>query len=85
MKLKTILLQRLKKIMSKRLSKLLSKLLISSFHYFQKSLIVLFATSDNISIALFAAVIGAPVGIASVSFSFVFSMSTGIVKKMLKT
>ena len=41
-------------------------------------------TSGSISIALFAAVIGAPAGIASASFSLVFSISTGIVKKLLK-
>ena len=36
-------------------------------------------------IASFACVIGAPVGIASASFSFAFSISTGIIKKLLKT
>ena len=39
----------------------------------------------SIYIASFATVIGAPVGIASASFSFAFSISTGIVKKLLKT
>ena len=66
--------------MSKRLSKY-----ISSFDYFDKSLIVLLATSASISIASFATIIGAPVGIASASFSRVFSMSTRIIKKLLKT
>ena len=32
--------------------------------------------------ASFAAVIGAPVGIATASFSLAFSVSTGIVKKL---
>ena len=41
--------------------------------------IVLSATCGSISITSFAAaVIGAPVGIASSSFSFVFSMAVGI-------
>ena len=42
-------------------------------------------TAGSISIASFATVIGAPVGIASTSFSLAFSISTGIVKKLLKT
>ena len=42
-------------------------------------------TSSSISIASFATVIGAPVGIASATFSLSFWKSTGIVKKLLKT
>ena len=41
-------------------------------------------TTGSISIASFATVIGAPVGIISASFSLVFSVSTGIVKNILK-
>ena len=48
-------------------------------------LIVFSATSGSISIASFATVTGATAGIASASFSLEFSISTGIVKKMLKT
>ena len=66
--------------MIKKLSKY-----ISSFDYFDKSLIVLSATSGSISIASFATVIGAPVGIASASFSLAFSICRGIIKKLLKT
>ena len=69
-----------REIISKRLSKC-----IASFDYFDKSLIVLSTTTGSISIASFATVIGAPVGIASASFSLAFSISTGIVKKVLKT
>ena len=47
-----------KELMSKRLSKY-----IASFDYFDKSLIVLSVTTGSISIASFATVIGAPVGI----------------------
>ena len=57
----------------------------ASFDYFDKSLIVLSVTTDSISIASFATVIGVPVGIVSASFSLTFSISTGIVKKLLKT
>ena len=42
-------------------------------------------TTGSISIASFATVIGAPVGIVSASFSLAFSISTGIIKKLLKT
>ena len=67
--------------MSKRLSKY-----FASFDYFDnKSLIVLSTTSGRISIASFATVIAAPVGIASASFSLTFSISTRIIKELLKT
>ena len=66
--------------MSKRLSKY-----ITSFDYFDKPSFVLSVTTGSISIASFATAIGAPVGIASASFSLAFSISTGIVKKLLKT
>ena len=77
MKLKIILLLRL---IGKRLSKC-----IASFDYFDKPLIVLSITTSSISIASFATVIGAPVGIASASFSLAFSICRGIIKKLLKT
>ena len=81
MKLKVILLLRLKKeLMSKRLSKY-----IASFGCFDKSLIILSVTSGSISIASFATVIGASVRIVSATFSLAFSISTGIIKKLLKT
>ena len=79
--IKIILLLRLRKeLMSKRPSKY-----IASFGYFDKSLIVLSVTTGRISIASFATVIGAPVGMASASFSLAFSISTEIIKKLLKT
>ena len=53
----------------------------ASFDCFDKSLILLSAISGSISILTFATVIGAPVGIASASFSFAFSITTGIFKK----
>ena len=68
-----------RELMSKRLSEY-----IASFDYFDKSLIVLFATSGCTFIGLFAIVNDAPVGITSASFSFALSITTGIVKKLLK-
>ena len=65
---------------------LMSKRQIYCFcDYFDKYLIALSATSGSISIASFATFIGTPVGIASASLSLAFSLSTGIVKKLLKT
>ena len=46
-------------------------------------LIILSATSGGISIISFASIIGAPVGIASASFSLVFSLTTRIIEKLL--
>ena len=69
-----------RELMSKRLSKY-----IASFDYFDKSLIVLSVTTGSISIASFTTVIGVPVGMVSASFSLAFSISTGIIKKLLKT
>ena len=69
-----------RELMNKRLSKY-----IASFDYFDKPLIVLSVTTSSNSIASFATVIGAPVGMVSVSFSLAFSFSTGTIKKLLKT
>ena len=66
-----------RELMNKGLSKY-----IASFDY--KSLIVLSATIGSICIVSFVTVIGTPVGITSASLSLTFSLSTGIVKKLLK-
>ena len=58
---------------------------IASFDYFDKSLIVLSVATGSISIASFATVIGAPVGMMSASCSLAFSITTGFVKMFLKT
>ena len=55
------------------------------FYYFDKSLIVLSVTTGSISIASFATVIGVPIGIASASLSIALSISTGLIKRLLKT
>ena len=64
----------------KTISKKLSKC-IAAFDYIDKTLIVLSATSGGISIISFTSAIGIPAGIASASFTFVFSLATGIIKK----
>ena len=65
--------------MGKRFSKY-----IASFDYFEKSLIVLSVRASSISIALFATVIGTPVGIVSENCSVAFSVFTGIVETTVK-
>ena len=65
--------------MSEKLSKY-----IATFDYIDKTLIVLSATSGGISIISFASVIGIPVGIASANLTLIFSLSTGIINKLLK-
>ena len=72
-----------RELLSKRLSKY-----IASFDYFNKSLIVL--TQQLVAFLLhhlqllLELLYGAPVEIASASFSLAFSISTGTVKKLLK-
>ena len=69
-----------RELMSKNLSKY-----IASLEYFGKSLIVLSIATGSISIASFATIIGAPVGIVSASCRLAFSITSGFVKKFLKT
>ena len=47
-------------------------------------LIVLSATTSGVSIISFTSIIGAPAGIAFASFTLIFSLTTGIVKILLK-
>ena len=68
-----------RKTMSKKLTKY-----IAAFDYIDKTLIVLSATSGGISIISLTSVIGIPAGLASASFTLVFSLATGIIKKLLK-
>ena len=46
--------------------------------------LILSATSGGISIISFTSVIGIPAGLASANFTLVFSLTTGIIKKLLK-
>ena len=66
----------------KSCSKQLNKY-VTTFDYIDKTLIVLSATSSWVSIISFTSIIGAPVGIASASFTLIFSVTTGIIKKLL--
>ena len=63
----------------KSCSKKVSKY-VGAYDYIDKILIVLSATT---SICLLTSVLGAPVGTASASFTLIFSLTTGIVKKLL--
>ena len=65
--------------MSKKLSKY-----IAAFEDIDKTLIVLSETSGGIIIISFTTVIGVLVGISSASFSLIFSLTTRIMKKLLK-
>ena len=57
---------------------------IAAFDYIDKILIVLPATSGGISIISFTSLIGILAGIASASFTLIFSLTRGITKKLLK-
>ena len=46
-------------------------------------LIVLSVTTARVSICSFTSIVAAPVGIASANFTFIFSLTTGITKKLL--
>ena len=67
-----------KKSCSKQLNKY-----ITTFDYIDKILVVLSGTTGGVSIISFTGIILAPVGIASASFTLFFSLTTGIVKKLL--
>ena len=67
----------------KSYSKKLNKY-VTIFDYIDKILIILSATTSGISIISFKNVIGTSVGIASASFTLIFSLSTGIIKKLTK-
>ena len=56
---------------------------MTTFDYIDKILIPLSATTGGVSIISFTSNIGPPAGIASASFTLIFSLTTGIVKKLL--
>ena len=68
----------------KSYSKKLSKY-VTIFDYIDKILIVLSATSSGVSIISFTSIIGVPAGIASASFALIFSITAGIIEKLLST
>ena len=78
--MKIILIRRL--IRGNHAVKKLGKYLNAS-DYIDKILIVLSAISSGVCIISSASFVGAPVGIASASFTLIFSLTTGIIKKLL--
>ena len=67
-----------------RMSKSISKY-TASLGYFDKSLNVLSILSGSISIASFAIAVGSPAGVIGASCGFTFSITSGFVRKFLKT
>ena len=67
-----------RKTTSKKLSKH-----IAAFDYIDKTLNVLSATNRRISIISFTNVIEVPAGLISASFTLIFSLTTGMIKKLL--
>ena len=67
-----------RKLSSKKLSKY-----VAVFDYLDKFLIVLSATNDGVCIISSVSVVGAPVGIVGESFTLIFSLTTGIINKLL--
>ena len=57
----------------------------NAFHYFDNNLIALSSTSGGGSMISFVSVIGAPVWIASASFSLIYFFTSGIMNKLLET
>ena len=56
---------------------------VAPFDYIDMILIVLSATPGGVVICSFTSNVGASVGIASASFTLIFSLTTGIIKKLL--
>ena len=67
-----------RKLCSKKISKY-----VTAFDYIDKALIVLSGKSGGVSIISFTSFVGAPVGIISISFTLIFSLTTGKLKKLL--
>ena len=67
-----------RKTYSKKLSKY-----VAAFDFIDKLLIVLSSTSGGVCIISSSSVVGEPVGIAGTSFTLIFSLTTGIYKKLL--
>ena len=70
------------KIQIKRNNHALKSKYVTTFDYIDKILTVLSATDDGVSIIYFTSVEGAPVGRASARFTLIFSLTTGIIKKL---
>ena len=68
-----------RKLCTKKLSKY-----VTTFNYIDKVLTVSSATSGGVSIISLTSVVGAPVGIASATFTLICCLTTGIIKKITK-
>ena len=66
----------------KSCSKKLNKY-VAAFDYIDKILIVSSATTGRVPICSFTSIVGAPVGIASANCTLIFSLATGIIRKLL--
>ena len=66
----------------KDIVKKISKYIVA-FDYADKLFITLFASFGTLSIASHATIVGIPVGIAGASLTLIFTITTGIVKKLL--
>ena len=67
-----------RKLCIKKLSKY-----VTTFNYIDKVLTVSSAASGGVSIISLTSVVGAPVGIASATFTLICCLTTGITKKLL--
>ena len=67
-----------RKLCSKKLSKC-----VTAFNYIDKILTVLSTKSCGVCIISFVRVVGAPAGKASARLTLMFSLTTGIIKKLL--
>ena len=67
-----------RKLSSRKLSKY-----VAAFDYIDKVLIVLNAAIGGVCIFLSVSFVGAPIEIAGASFTLIFSLTTGIIKKLL--
>ena len=56
---------------------------VAAFDYIEKILIVLSATTGGVSACSFMSIVGAPIVIASASFTLIFYLTTEIIKKLL--
>ena len=70
-------------ISQRKLSSKTLRRYVAAFDYIDKVLIVLSATSGGVCIISSVSVAGAPVGISGVIFTLIFSLTTGIIKKLL--
>ena len=66
------------KILLKKISKY-----IVAFDYADKLFVTLSASFGTLSIASHATIVGIPVGIAGASLTLIFTVRTGVVKKLL--